>query len=152
VTNTFNILAIGFIALSPALTRVAPATSASHYDKISAPSDSAVLVLHEKFAAPDIVAIVQRKPDGSNVIGVKRSALTPDLLSFAVRILSSSVARQGQNPVGKVTVIIRSNNRFPQPEGSRRAAMSQAINGLLAEARRDAAKGKRSSRIVIPIH
>jgi hypothetical protein len=114
---------------------VAAPLGAHRSNRTVAPSTPVVtIVLKERFARPRDAAVLRRTPGTNtvNIIALKRSAATPELLATAFAILGKSREQEGETPVRKITVIIPDGLKHRPLSSADRARMTDVINRVLA--------------------
>jgi hypothetical protein len=127
LTGTLTTLALCIVATS------AHAQSASPTKPGASPS--VTIMLKDAFSRPDLAAVVRREPDGTNVIALKRSAATPEVLASALAALRSSRARQPSSAKA-ITVIILEGIRHRPLQASERGQMATMLDQIRSAPRR----------------
>lgn len=98
-----------------------------------APGTPVILVVKDNFGAHDMAALVRRfpGPNAINIIAVKRSALTPELLSAALTLMNTSIAKHGEPSRALVSASIPSRAMVHAIDAATRARMTATINQVL---------------------
>ena len=83
-------------------------------------------------------AVVRRTPGakGMDVIAIKRSAASPELLAVALKTVAKSREQQGGTLARKATIIFPLRTKYPTLPSAERTHMNDAISRLLAAAPR----------------
>lgn len=92
------------------------------------------VVLKDGFARADLAAVVRRTPgpNSRNIIALKRSTATPELLATALAILGQSRATVGETPSRTITVVIRDGLKLRPLSASERTRVETLIVRLLS--------------------
>ena len=93
------------------------------------------VVLKERFPQAHVAAVVRRTPgaNGSDVIALKRSAASPELLAIAMATVAKSRDQEGSAFSRRISVIIPLGLKYPPLQAGERTRMTGAITRLLAE-------------------
>jgi hypothetical protein len=97
---------------------------------------SVTLILKEDFSRPGLAAVVRATAEGANIIGFKRAALTPELLSAALTSLSRARLKLGERPDRRIDIRIREGMRLRAVSPADRVALERIIAELRSAARR----------------
>jgi len=119
-------------------------------DNKPAATPAVTLMLKDTFTRPDLAAVVRREPDGTNLIAVKRSAATPELLGSALAALRSS--RKNQPSTSKpITVIILDGMRHRPLQASERGQMARTLDQVRSAPRHDSHGAKNVSTVTVDL-
>lgn len=113
------------------------------------------VMVKESFPDTALQAIISRSPgkSGHDIIAIRRSALSPELLSAALNSLRRSRVRHGEQPNGKVTIRFMHVDRLPSIPDTDRAGIEVMLRHLAnAEPQKlDRIKGRvRSIEVPLP--
>ena len=129
----YPIGAVGFATLSLLL---GPTFSRSQLGQPApAARTSVTVVLKERFTySTRLAAVLQRNPgsDGLDIIALKRSAATPELLATLVGTLIQLRTQQGDAPAEKTTVVVYDGRKHRPLSSEERARMEDVIARLVA--------------------
>lgn len=97
-------------------------------------SDVVTVAIKDHFPQPHIAALVRRTPgrQGRDIIALRRSAVSPELLALAVGALKKSRETQGPTVARRITIVIPVGISSPLVSGTERTQMVEAITQLLA--------------------
>jgi hypothetical protein len=97
-------------------------------------ADSVTVVLKESFPQDHIAAVVRRLPgkNGGDVIALRKSVASPELLAMAMAALTKARARQGSRADKKSMLIIPIALKSPVLTTDARTRMAEILARLLA--------------------
>jgi len=104
------------------------ATAQPHSTKTS----DVTIVLVDSLQIPSDAATITRSSKRSevNIVQVKKSELSPELLSVALQYCTASIAHHGKSPVGPVHISIPTGRHRPPLDSERRRAMVEIVDQL----------------------
>ncbi len=104
-----------------------------HATEPSNQKEEVTVALFESFSKPGIAAVIRRTKGNSGrlLIGVKRSALSPELLRALFATVPSAAAKR-QAKISQVDMYFADGRALPSVPPNERLSMQQAINELLS--------------------
>lgn len=131
MTTPMRTIALATLAISLSV----PPFRAQGVERPGAPPAPVVtVVLKERFNPSNLAAVLRRTPgaNGTNIIALRRSAATPELLATALATLARSRATAGEAPARKITVAIRDGLKLRPLSASERTRLDGMIGRLVA--------------------
>jgi hypothetical protein len=101
--------------------------------------DSVTVALTDSFPDPRMIGVVRRTAGRASrsIVAIRRSALRPEVLLEAARIIELSINRHGENPSRPIAVPLQLRKRYPPPTPAARAWAQNAIESLLTATLQD---------------
>jgi hypothetical protein len=99
-------------------------------------SSPITVVLKERFPQAHIAAVIRRTPgaNGQDIIAIRRSVASPELLGAALTIVAKSRERQGATVARKATIIIPIGVKYRPLSDAEKTRLGEAIGQLLTAA------------------
>jgi hypothetical protein len=113
-----------------------PSAASESADASPLSSPAVLVVLKESFPQTHIAAVVRRTPgaNGQDIIAIRRSAASPELLGAALTIVAKSRERQGATVARKATIVIPVGVKLPPLSEAEKTRLGEAISQLLTAA------------------